>query len=105
MCWRNRKRAVVDAGQARAEAAVEAQLSRTPCGSRSSTFFHSTPKGGLASSSRRSGPVAVLGEAVADDDVRGVLALDHHVGAADRVRLVVELLAEHLESGRRVQLV
>ena len=41
--------------------------------------------------------VVVLGEGVAVGDVGGVLALEHHVGAADRVGLGVQLLAEDLE--------
>jgi hypothetical protein len=41
---------------------------------------------------------------VAVGDVGGVLALQHHVGAADGVGLGVELLAEHLQVGVRVQL-
>ncbi len=48
--------------------------------------------------------VAVLGERVAEDDVRGVLALEHHVGPADGVGLGVEFLAEHLEAGVGVEL-
>ncbi len=47
--------------------------------------------------------VAVLAEGVAADDVGGVLALEHHVGAADGVGLVVELLAEHLQAGVGVE--
>ena len=49
-------------------------------------------------------PQAVLGEAVAELDVRGVLALDEHVALADGVGLRVQLLAERLERGTRVQL-
>ena len=47
---------------------------------------------------------AVLGEAVAELDVLGVLALDHHVGTADGEGLVVVVLAEHLQAGVGIQL-
>ena len=47
--------------------------------------------------------VVILGERVAVGDMGGVLALEHHVRAADRVRLRVELLPEHLEARLRVQ--
>ena len=47
---------------------------------------------------------AVLGERVAVEDARGVLAFQHHVGAAHRVRLGVQLLAEHLELGAGVEI-
>ena len=46
--------------------------------------------------------VAVLGEAVAVGDVGGVLALEHHVRAADGVGLGVELLAVDVETGALV---
>src|SRR5690606_16158648 len=49
-------------------------------------------------------PVAVLGEAVAGHDALRILALDHHVRLADGEGLVVQLLAEDLELGLRVQL-
>ena len=48
--------------------------------------------------------VVVLGEGVAERDVRGVLALEHHVGAADGVGLGVQLLAEDLQPRLRVEL-
>ena len=47
---------------------------------------------------------AVRLERVALLDVGGALALQHHVGAADGVRLVVQLLAEHGEGGLLVVL-
>ena len=48
--------------------------------------------------------VAVVGERVAGDDVAHVLALDEHVGLADGVGLVVQLLSVHGEAGLRVVL-
>ena len=48
--------------------------------------------------------MAVCGEAVAEDDVLGVLALDEHVGAADGPGLGVELLAVDLQMGLGVEL-
>ena len=50
-------------------------------------------------------PVPVLGERVAVDDVAGVLALDEHVGQADRVGLGVELLAVEAHDGLAVEAV
>ena len=47
--------------------------------------------------------VSVFGEAVADGDVGGVLAFEHHVGSADRISLFVEFLAEHFEAGSGVE--
>ena len=41
--------------------------------------------------------MAVVGERVAEHDVGDILALDQHVGLADGVGLGVELLAEHGE--------
>jgi hypothetical protein len=38
------------------------------------------------------------------DDVRGILPLQHHVGAADGVGLGIQLLAEHLQPGLGIQL-
>ena len=46
----------------------------------------------------------VVGEAVAEGDVLDLLALDHHVRAADGVGLGVVVLAEDLELGVGVQL-
>ncbi len=48
--------------------------------------------------------VVVFGEGVAVGDVRGVLALEHHVRAADRVGLGVQLLAEDLKPRLGVEL-
>jgi hypothetical protein len=45
----------------------------------------------------------VLGERVAQGNVRGVLALEHHVGAADGVGLGIEFLAEDLQPGLRME--
>ncbi len=47
---------------------------------------------------------AVLGEGVAEHDVVGVLALDQHVGLADRPGLIVPVLAEEVRAGVGVQL-
>jgi hypothetical protein len=47
--------------------------------------------------------VAVVTEAVAARDVAGVLGLQEHVGFADAVALVIELLAEDLEVGVGVE--
>ena len=70
----------------------------------SSTFFHSTPNGGIGEQVVEGRAlVAVLGEGVAEDDVGGVLALEHHVRAADRVGLGVQLLAEDLQAGVGVE--
>ena len=46
---------------------------------------------------------AVPGEAVAEDDVVGVLALDQHVGLADGPGLVVPVLAEQVGIGVGVE--
>ena len=46
--------------------------------------------------------MAVVAERVAADDVGHVLALDQHVGLADREGLVVEFLAEHGQARLRV---
>ena len=48
--------------------------------------------------------VAVLGEGVPKLDVRGILALEHHVGSTHCVCLWVQLLAEHLQAASRVQI-
>jgi hypothetical protein len=45
---------------------------------------------------------AVLGEAVAELDVLGILPLDHHVRAADRESLVVVVLPENLQPEKAV---
>src|SRR5439155_14539951 len=47
----------------------------------------------------------VLAEGVAEDDVPGMLALDHHVGAADGPGLRIDLLAERDELRGRIELV
>ena len=47
---------------------------------------------------------AVLGEGVAEDDVVGVLALDQHVGLADRPGFVVPVLAEEERIGVGVEI-
>ena len=47
---------------------------------------------------------AVLGEGVAEDDVVGVLALDQHVGLADRPGFVVPVLAVEMRVGVGVEL-
>ena len=95
------QRAVADARQAGAEAAVEALLLVLACGfpSRSS----STPRrtADWRACSRSSCREAVVGERVAEEDVVDVLALDEHVGLADGVGLGVEFLAVHDAAGRR----
>ena len=48
--------------------------------------------------------VAVIGEGVAWDDVGDILPFDEHVGLADGVGLVVQLLPEHGEPRLRVML-
>ena len=97
------ERAVVDARQPGAEAAVEAErlvlgldvvLDLLPLDAERRVGEQVV---------ERSPGVAVLGERVAVGDVGGVLALEHHVGAADGVGLGVELLAEHLEPRLRVE--
>ena len=45
----------------------------------------------------------VFGEGIAQCDVGGVLALQHHVGAAHRVGLSVEFLAEDFQPRLRVE--
>lgn len=45
----------------------------------------------------------VVRQRVAGDDVDHVLALDEHVGLANRVALVVQLLPEHGQPGLRVE--
>lgn len=47
--------------------------------------------------------MAVVGEGVADDDVVDVLALDDHVGLADRIRGRIDLLPKHHQLGLRVR--
>ena len=70
----------------------------------SSTFFHSTPNGGIGEQVVEAlALVVVLGERVAVGDVGGVLALEHHVRAADRVGLGVQLLPEDLKARLRVE--
>ena len=104
MCWRKRKLPSLIRGQPGAEAAAEAELGVLGL----DLVLHLLP----LDPERRIGeqvveaPVgmAVLGEGVAVDDPGGVLALQHHVGAADGVGLGVELLAEHLQAGLWVEL-
>ena len=90
------QRAVGDARQAGAEAAVEALLSRAPCGppSRPSSTPRRTADWRACSrtccagwpSSERVLPATMLAD---------ILPLDQHVGLADGVGLVVQLLPEH----------
>ena len=47
--------------------------------------------------------VAVVGQRVARDDVGDILPFDEHVGLADRVAFVVQLLAEHRQAGLGVE--
>ncbi len=98
------ERAVVDARQAGAEAAVVAEalglvadeaLLRLP--------LHAEGRVGKQVVEARAG-VAVGGEAVAEGDVLEVLALHHQVAAADGVGLGVVLLAVALEARLRVEL-
>ncbi|OQA27234.1 MAG: hypothetical protein BWY59_01131 [Verrucomicrobia bacterium ADurb.Bin345] len=95
--------AVIDPGQAGAEPAAEALLL---------VFLDDDILLGLPlHAERRVGQHVVemlavelvVGEAVAELDVVDVLALDHHVRPADGVRLVVVVLAEHLQPGIGVQ--
>ena len=46
---------------------------------------------------------SVFRERVAQHYVGGVLALEHHVGTADGVRLGIQLLTEYLQPGLRMQ--
>ena len=80
MCWRKRKRAVVDAGQAGPEATAEAELvvlvldlalDLLPLDAERRVGEEVVVAGALE---------GVLAEAVAEADVRRLLALEHHVG-------------------------
>ena len=103
MCWRNRKDPSLMRGR---PAPKRPWMPSFSCSVRISfsTFFHSTPNGGVGEQivEGLTGK-AVLREAVAIEDVRGVLALDHHVRPADGVGLVVDLLTEHFQSGSRIE--
>ena len=95
------QRAVADARQAGAEAAVEALL----LGFLADLLLDLLP---LHAEGRIGEHVvevlarqAVVGERVAEDDVGDVLPLDEHVGLADGVGLGVELLPVHDRAGRR----
>jgi hypothetical protein len=105
MCWRKEKEAaVVDRRQAGSEAAVEAELlalvddellDALPLDPERRVGEHVV---------ERAAAMAVVIERVALDDVRRVLALEHHVRATDGVGLLVQLLPEDLEPRLRVEL-
>ena len=101
------QRAIVDARQARAEAAVVAErvalvldvlLLLLPLHAEGRIGEHVVERPFLAVGVAVE---AVLGEGVAEDDVVGVLALDEHVGPADGPGLVVPVLAEEHAAWRR----
>ena len=97
------ERAVVDPWQSRAEAAVEALSLRLLADLRLD-LLPLDPERRIGEEVVESLAFeVVLGEGVAVGDVGGVLALEHHVGAADRIGLGIQLLAEDLQPGVRVE--
>ena len=95
---------IVDAGEPRSEAAIEAECVGFLANLVLVGFpFNAEGRIGEHVIERLAGE-AVLREAAAENDVVDVVALDEQVGAAHGVRLGVVVLAEDFEAGVRVEL-
>ena len=98
------QRAVVDAGQPGAEAAAKALL-LVLAADELLLGLPLHPEGRIGQHVVELVPgEMVVGEAIAESDVLDLLALDHHVRAADGVGLGVVVLAEDLQAGIGVEL-